>query len=82
MSSVQDGNVEVSRSNFRSSSDISMHRNESVNVDERDWSTSKVVSVDLMSSQEIESSVDVDGRACSTPEETSVDLLSRMTQKS
>ncbi|TYK11214.1 DExH-box ATP-dependent RNA helicase DExH7 [Cucumis melo var. makuwa] len=76
MSSVQDGNVGVNQANMRSSLDISVHRNESVNVDERDWSKSKELSVDLMSSQEIESTVDVDGRACSAPKETSVDLLS------
>ncbi|KAE8650533.1 DExH-box ATP-dependent RNA helicase DExH7, chloroplastic isoform X2 [Cucumis sativus] len=76
LSSMQDGNVGVNQSNMRSSLDISVHRNESANVDEKDWSTSKELSVDLMSTQEIESIVDVDGRACSAPKETSVDLLS------
>ncbi|XP_038878021.1 DExH-box ATP-dependent RNA helicase DExH7, chloroplastic isoform X2 [Benincasa hispida] len=77
MSSMQDGNVGVNQAdNVGSSLDFSMNRNESVDVDGRDWSTAKEMPVDLMSSQENESTVDVDGRDCSISKEISVDLLS------
>lgn len=76
MSSMQDGNVGVNQAdNVGGSSDFSVHRNESVDVDGRDWSTSMEISVDLMSSQENESTIELDGRDCSTSKEKSVDLL-------
>ncbi|XP_022922708.1 DExH-box ATP-dependent RNA helicase DExH7, chloroplastic [Cucurbita moschata] len=74
---TQDQNFGVNQTDdVGSSLDLSVHRNESVDIDGRDRSTSKEISVDLMSSQEKESTVDVDGRDCSTPKEISVGLIS------